>query len=95
MEISNESYKYILTRVLERAFESIEEANENGDEFYKGRKLAYYEIADIIKSELYVRDAQLSEFGLDIDLEKKRFYDKRTYARSHFPDREVGGRNER
>ena len=70
MEISNESYKYILARVLERAFESIEEANENGDEFYKGRKLAYYEIADIIKSELYVRDAQLSEFGLDIDLEK-------------------------
>ncbi|MBO5907468.1 MAG: transposase [Clostridia bacterium] len=70
MEISNESYKYILARVLERAFESIEEANENEDEFYKGRKLAYYEIADIIKSELMVRDADLKEFGLDVDLEK-------------------------
>ena len=70
MEISNESYKYILARVLERAFESIEEANESGTEFYKGRQLAYYEIADIIKSELYVRDADLGEFGLDIDLEK-------------------------
>ena len=70
MEISNESYKYILARVLERAFEFIDEANESGDEFYKGRKLAYYEVADIIKSELWVRDANLKEFGLDIDLEK-------------------------
>ena len=70
MEISNKSYKFIITRVLERAFESIEDANESEDDFDKGRKLAYYEIADIIKSELYVRDADLGEFGLDIDLEK-------------------------
>ena len=70
MEISNESYKYILARVLERAFESIDEAKESGDDFSNGRKLAYYEVADIIKSELYVREADLKEFGLDIDLEK-------------------------
>ena len=70
MEISNESYKYILARVLERAFESIDEAKESGDDFSNGRKLAYYEVADIIKSELYVREADLKELGLDIDLEK-------------------------
>ena len=70
MEISNESYKYILARVLERAFESIDEAKESGADFSNGRKLAYYEVADIIKSELYVREADLKEFGLDIDLEK-------------------------
>ena len=65
-----DSYKYILSRILERAFESIEDANENNSDFDNGRKLAYYEIADIIKSELYVRDANLTEFGLDVDLEK-------------------------
>ena len=70
MEISNETYKFIISRILERAFESVDEAKESGHSFDNGRKLAYYEIADIIKSELYVRDAQLSEFGLDIDLEK-------------------------
>ena len=70
MEISIEVYKFIISRVLERAFESIEEAKESGDDFDNGRKLAYYEVADIIKSELYVRDADLGEFGLDIDLEK-------------------------
>ena len=70
MEISIEAYKFIISRVLERAFESIEEAKESGDDFNNGRKLAYYEAADIIKSELCVRDANLKEFGLDIDLEK-------------------------
>ncbi len=31
--------------------------------------MAYYEILDIIKNELKVRDADFKEFGLDIDLE--------------------------
>ena len=66
----NEVYKFIIGRILERAFESIEETKGNEDVFDKGRKLAYYEIADIIKGELWVRDVNLSEFGLDIDLEK-------------------------
>ena len=70
MEISNETYKFIIGRILERAFESIEDAKESVNDIEKGRKLAYYEIADIIKSELYVRDADLFEFGLNIDLEK-------------------------
>lgn len=71
MEISNEAYKFIISRILERAFEFIEETKESGDDFDKGRKLAYYEISDIIRSELWVHDADLAEFGLDIDLEKK------------------------
>ena len=70
MELSNEAYKFIIRRILERAFESIEEAKKGGCDLDYGRKLAYYEIADIIKSELSVRDADLAEFGLDIDLEK-------------------------
>jgi hypothetical protein len=68
--MTEEAYKYILSRILERAFESIEDAKESNSDFGNGRKLAYYEVADIIKSELWVRDADLKEFGLDIDLEK-------------------------
>ncbi|MBR5144784.1 MAG: transposase [Clostridia bacterium] len=60
----------MINRVLERAFESIREAQESGNDFDNWRKLAYYEVADIIKSELLVRDVDLKEFGLDIDLEK-------------------------
>ena len=70
MEISIETYKFIISRILKRAFESVEEAKESGHNFDNGRKLAYYEIADMIKSELCVRDADLDEFGLDVDLEK-------------------------
>lgn len=72
-----ESYKYIIARILERAFESIDEAKENNSDFDNGRKLAYYEVADIIKSELYVRDEDLSKYGMDVDLEKI-FYSKKT-----------------
>ena len=64
-----EAYKYIISRVLERAFESVKEADQSKDDFQAGRKLAYYEIADIIKSELWTRDADLTDFGLDVDLE--------------------------
>lgn len=68
----NESaIKFIISRVIENANDAAEEAKQNkNDDFYKGRKLAYYEILDTIKSELDVRDADLKEFGLDIDLEK-------------------------
>ena len=34
-------------------------------------KVAYYEMLDILKTELYVRDQDLKEFGLDINLENK------------------------
>lgn len=75
--MTEEAYKYILSRILERAFESIDEAKENNCDFDNGRKLAYYEVADIIKSELYVREADLAEFGLDVDLENT-FYGKKS-----------------
>ena len=70
-EPTEKSYKHIINRVLERAFESIREAQESDNDFDNGRKLAYYEVADIIKSELWVRDVDLKEFGLDVDLEKR------------------------
>ena len=66
-----DGYEFILKRIIERALSSIEEAKEKPSEFENGRKLAYYEVVDIIKSELFVLDLDLQKFGLAIDLEKK------------------------
>lgn len=69
--MNNDTIKFIISRVLENANEALEEAKENkDDDFYKGKKLAYYEILDTIKNEIDIRDEDLKEFGLDIDLEK-------------------------
>ena len=66
----SDEFKYIVSRVLDNANDAISEAKENPeDDFYKGRKMAYYEVLDTIKNELKARDADLKDFGLDIDLE--------------------------
>lgn len=67
--LTADAMKFIIKRVIQNALDTAKEAKENNDDFNKGRKLAYYEILDTIKSELYVRDVDLSEFGLDFDLE--------------------------
>ena len=68
--MSEEAIKIIIARVIDNAGDALEEARENeGDDFYKGKKLAYYEILDTIKNELDIRDRDLKEFGLDMNLE--------------------------
>ena len=70
-ELNSDAIKFIIAKVLDNANDAIEELKENkDDDFYKGKKLAYYEILDSIKNELDVREQDLKEFGLDIDLEK-------------------------
>ena len=68
----NESIiKFIISRVIENANDTIEEAQQNpNDDFNKGRNLAYYEILDTIKSELTAQEQDLKEFGLDVNLEE-------------------------
>ena len=67
-----EEIKYIVARVLDNANDTFEEAAKNADDdFYKGKKLAYYEVLDTIKNELKARGQDLKEYGLHIDLEKK------------------------
>ena len=69
--MNDAAIEYIISRVVDNAKDSLEEANENPkDDFYKGKKLAYYEILDTIKNELMARDADIKEYGLDVDLEK-------------------------
>lgn len=70
--LTYEGIKYMIVRLLENASEAAEESRKNrGDEFAAGRKLAYYEMLDILKTELDVREQDLKELGLDINLENK------------------------
>ena len=63
---------FIISRVIENAHEARNEAQQNeNDDFYIGKKLAYYEILDTIKNELKAREENLEEFGLNINLEKE------------------------
>ena len=69
-------FEYIIERVVSNAEEALKEAQENNnDDFYKGKKLAYYEVLDTIKNELMIRNQNLKNFNLDIDLDKI-FYGK-------------------
>lgn len=68
--LTRESIKYIIARLLDNANDAAEESREDkSNKFLAGRKLAYYEMLDILRTELDVRDEDLKEFGLDIDLE--------------------------
>lgn len=69
--MNEETIKYIIARVVDNANDVLEEERKNKDDaFYKGKKLAYYEILDTIKNDLDINDQDLKEFGLDVDLEK-------------------------
>lgn len=69
--LTKEGLKFIISRLLKNANEAAEESRENSsDEFAAGRRVAYYEMLDILKSELSIRDQDLKELGIDIDLEK-------------------------
>lgn len=70
--LNKDTVKYLVGRLLDNANEAVEESNQNKeDAFCQGRRLAYYEMLDILKTELDIRDQDLKEFGLDIDLENR------------------------
>lgn len=69
--LTKEGMKYIVARLLDNANDAVEEYKRDANnKFLAGRKLAYYEMLDILRTELDVRDEDLKEFGLDVDLEK-------------------------
>lgn len=69
--LTKEFLKYIVQTLVENANDTLEELKENpNDVFYKGKKLAYYEMLDSIKNRLEVRDEDISNYGLDFDLDK-------------------------
>ncbi len=70
--LTQEDIEYIVARLLKNANEAVGEYQKDTNNlFMVGRKLAYYEMLDILRTELDVRDQDLKELGLDIDLEQK------------------------
>jgi hypothetical protein len=66
--------QFLVARIIDCANYALTEAKENeGDAFYKGRKLAYYEVLSLLQNELDLHDENLKEYGLDINLEKTLF----------------------
>ena len=69
--MTEETIKHIIARVIDNANDALEEERKNkNDAFYKGKKLAYYEILDTIKNDLDIDDQDFKAFGLDVNLEK-------------------------
>ena len=69
--MTEETIKHIIARVIDNANDALEEERKNkNDAFYKGKKLASYEILDTIKNDLDIDDQDLKAFGLDVNLEK-------------------------
>lgn len=65
-------FEYIIARIIDNANSALIDAAENSDDdFYKGRKFAYYEVLDTIKNEFAVRGQNLKEYGLDCDLDRR------------------------
>lgn len=68
-QLSDETMKYIIARLVVNANEAITESEADKEDLFKsGRRLAYYEMLDILKSEIDARGLDLKEFGLAIDV---------------------------
>lgn len=73
-DLSNETVRYIIARVVDNANDAITEVKENPtDPFLAGKLLAYYETLDTIKNELIAHEQDPSDFDLGIDLDKMMF----------------------
>lgn len=71
-KMNDETVRYIIARLVERADEAAQEHEKNkSNEFESGRALAYYEMLDILKTELDLNDQDLKDYGLDINLEAR------------------------
>lgn len=63
--------QFIVERILDYAQDAIDDAKKNkNDEFYNGKKAAYYEVLNMLKNELDAHDENLKEYGLNVNLEK-------------------------
>ncbi len=70
-DLTKEGLRYITGRLLKEAVEATEESREDKTDLFKaGRATAYYEMLDILKTELDIRDEDLHEYGLNINLER-------------------------
>ena len=69
--MTNEFLRYLIARILENAQEAAADlAADKKSEFKSGRRLAYYEVLDIIQAEAEANGLDLKALGLDMDLDK-------------------------
>ena len=69
--LTPERIKHIISRLVKNANEAHEEAEKDKKNNYNaGRKVAYYEMLDILQVELEASGQDLKEVGLDFDLVK-------------------------
>ena len=67
-KLNTEAMEYIVSRLAKNALETSK--SDRTDIFEQGKRLAYYEMLDIIKTELEVRGFDVYEFGIDFDIEQ-------------------------
>ena len=68
-KLTKDGIKYMISRLLQNASEAVKQSKQDReDAFSSGRALAYYEMLDILQSELDARGQDLQEYGLDVDL---------------------------
>lgn len=71
-KMNDETVRYIIARLVDRADEAAQEYQmDKSNKFESGRALAYYEMLDILKTELDLNDQDLKDYGLDINLEAR------------------------
>lgn len=67
--LSETTLKYIVARLIDNANEALQESKEAPSDLFKaGRRLAYYEMLDVLQAELDAHDADLKEYGLNFDV---------------------------
>ena len=70
-ELSQDAMKRMISRLIDNANDAIKDAADNkNDDFYDGKVAAYYEMLDSLKNDLKIEDADIKNFGLDIDLDQ-------------------------
>ena len=67
--MTEEIFIRIMARLLQNADLALEEKNLIEDDLSNGVLTGYHEVLDSIKSELLVEGLDVSQYGLDIDLE--------------------------
>ncbi len=63
-----EEMAYIIIRLVEYALEAKEEMHSGeANDFNRGKRLAFYEMIDVINSELLIAGQNPEEYGIDFD----------------------------
>ena len=70
--MNKDQIDYIISKLLDWAKDTLLELKENpNDDFYEGKRLAYYEMLLAIQDDIKTNGTDSKEYGIDIDLEKE------------------------